>query len=198
MKIVRCALAFVLPAMCSALLYAAQVTVHVAGSNGAALNGVLVIVQDLHGNTEQELSRELTDQDGAVTLDDVEPGLYRAIATDPYRSWQTEVEEFLVKDKPVTVTLRLAPRATDDPVLTSVGSLTVRVLDASGRPAVGARVLLRDAEAHPHAERWGTTDDKGTVTLDVTQNSSVLIIVYNGAVHKFPANSFDTEQTVRL
>ena len=124
--------------------------------------------------------------------------MYRAIATDPYRSWQTEVQEFLVKDKPVTLTFRLAPRVTEDPVLTSVGRLTVRVLDAAGRPAAGARVLLRDAQAHPHAEHWGTTDDKGTVTLEVTQNSSVLIIVYNSELYKFAANSFDTEQTVRL
>ena len=66
MKLVGYTLAFIWPAMCSALLYAAQVTVHVTGSNGAALNGALVIVQDLHGSTEQELSRELTNQGGAV------------------------------------------------------------------------------------------------------------------------------------
>ena len=77
------------------------------GANGDSLEGALVIVQDLRSDTEQELSRELTDEAGDVALNNVEPGLYRAIATDPYRSWKPEVEEFLVKEQPVTVSLRL-------------------------------------------------------------------------------------------
>lgn len=197
MKFAHYALAFVW-LLVSAPAFAIPVMVHVTGANGAALSGALVIVQDLHGNTEQELSRELTNQNGEVTLDNLEPGFYRAIATDPYRSWKTEVEEFLVKDKPVTVTLRLARQITDDPVVAAVGRLTVHVLDSAGNPAAGARVLLRDADAHPHAEHWGTTDASGTVNLDVTANSSVLVIVYNGELYKFPANSYDTERTVHL
>jgi 5-hydroxyisourate hydrolase-like protein (transthyretin family) len=198
MKFARCAFAFVSLAMCSAPGFATPVTIHVTGANGAPLPGALVIIQNLPSNTEQELSRELTNEDGEVTLKSVEPGLYRAIATDPYRSWQTEVEEFLVKEQPVTVSLRLERQATDDPVVASVGSLTVHVLDAGGNPAAGATVLLRDSAAHPHAEHWGRTDVSGSVTLDVTANSSVLVIVYNGQLYKFPANSYDTERTIHL
>ena len=198
MKFARCALAFLCLSMYSAFGFATPVTIHVTGTNDVSLKSALVIIQDLHHSGEQELSRELTNADGEVTLSNVEPGLYRAIATDPYRSWETEVEEFLVKEEPVTVTLRLARRGTDDPVVASVGRLTIHVFDASGNPAVGARVLLRDAEAYPHAERWGTTDAKGDVTLDVTANSSVLVIDYRGQLYKFPADSYDTERTVHL
>lgn len=198
MKIFRTLLPVVWLAMCSAWVFAAPVSIHVVGANGASLQGALVIVQNLRSNTEQELSRELTNSVGDVSLSNVEPGLYRAIATDPYRSWQTEVEEFLVKDEPVVLTLELARRTTDDPVVASVGRLTVHVLDAAGNPVSGARVLLRDAEAHPHAEHWGSTDARGTVSLDVTENSSVLVILYDGKLYKFPANSYDTERTVRL
>ncbi len=198
MKFVRCALVFVCLAIFSTSVFAVPVTVNVTGANGTALNKALVIIQRLNEGSEQEVSRELTNSDGAVTLDDAAPGLYRAIATDPYRSWKTEVEEFLVKDQPVTVRLRLERQATDDPVIASVGRLTVHVRDAAGNPAVGAHVLLRDAYAHPHAEHWGTTDDKGDVTLDVTADSSVLVVVYNGQLSTFPADSYDTERTIHL
>ncbi len=184
--------------MLSAPAFATPVRVHVTGPSGSPLKGALVIIQDLHGDTEREFSRELTDAAGDISLDNVEPGLYRAIATDPYRSWKTEVEEFLVKDQPATVNLALARQITDDPVVAAVGKLTVHVLTSTGTPAAGARVLLRDAEAHPHEEHWGTTDAKGDVSLDVTQNSSVLVIDYGGRLHKFPANSYDTERTVHL
>ena len=198
MKFVRYAFALAWLAMCSAPMFAAPVTIHVSGANGDSLKGALVIVQDLRSDTEQELSRELTDEAGDVALNNVEPGLYRAIATDPYRSWKTEVEEFLVKEQPVTVSLRLERQDNDDPVVASVGRLTVHVLDSAGTPAAGARVLLRDAAAHSHAEHWGTTDASGSVTLDVTANSSVLVVVYDGQLFKFPANSYDTERTVHL
>jgi hypothetical protein len=198
MKFARCAFALIWLAMCSASAFAAPVTIHVAGTDGASIKGALVIVQNLRSNTEQELSRGLTGEGGNVTLDNMEPGLYRAIASDSYRSWKTEVEEFLVKSQPVTVTLRLERQVTDDPVVATVGRLTVHVLDSAGNAAVGARVLLRDAEAHPHAEHWGTADAQGTVTLDVSASSSVLVIVYNGQLYKFPANSYDTERTIHL
>ena len=198
MRFARRAAVFALLAMCSVPLLAAPVTIHVTGTNGAPLQGALVIVQSLHSNTEQELSRELTNDGGDISLSEVSPGLYRAIATDPYRSWRTEVEEFLVEDEPVAVTLRLQRQGTDDPVVASVGRLTVHVLDANGNPTAGARVLLRDAGAHPHAEHWGMTDAGGMVTLDVTENSSVLIVIYQGELYRFPANSYDTERTVRL
>ncbi len=104
----------------------------------------------------------------------------------------------MVKDSPVTVTLELARESMDDPVLAAVGRLTLHVLAANGSPAQGAEVLLRDAKARPGAEHWGRTNAGGAVNLEVTDNSSVLVIVYDDQLYTFPANTYDTERTVRL
>jgi len=195
----RCACRILLSlAVVATPLFAVPVDIHVLGSNGEPLGGALVIIQYLQNGKEHETSRELTNAQGQVALKDLQPGLYRAIATDPYRSWRTQVRELLVEDKPATIKLELAHESTDDPDVAAVGRLTVHVLDASGEPAQGARVLLRDAEAHPRSESWGTTDASGTVNLEVTQNSSLLVILYDGRLYSFPANSYDTERTLRL
>ena len=85
-----------------------------------------------------------------------------------------------------------------DSVPISIGQLTVHVVDASGRPAAGARVLIRDAEAHASSEHWGTTNAQGTSTLDLSDTPSQLIVVYRDKLYGFPANGFDTERTLRL
>jgi 5-hydroxyisourate hydrolase-like protein (transthyretin family) len=199
MTVVRSACAALLSlAVFGIPLFAVPVDVRVVGSDGKPLGGALIIVQHLQNTAEHEVSRELTNAQGRAELRDLQPGLYRAIATDPYRSWQTEVREFLVKDQPVTMGLELTHEATDDPDVAVVGRLTVHVLDASGEPAQNAKVLLRDAQAHPDSEYWGTTNASGTVSLDVTANASVLVVVYDGRLYRFPANSLDTERTVRL
>ncbi len=199
MTVARCASAVLLSlAVLATPLFAVPVSIHVVGSNGEPLAGALIIVQHLQNTAEHEVSRELTNAQGQAELKDLQPGLYRAIATDPYRSWRTEVREFLVKDQPVTIDLQLTHEATDDPDVAVVGRLTVHVLDASGEPAQDAEVLLRDAEAHPDSEYWGTTNASGRVSLDVTANSSVLVVIYDGRLYRFPANSVDTERMVRL
>ena len=55
----------------------------VEDSSGVALQNELVIVQDLH-NQEHEVLRVLSDKNGRTLALDLQPGLYRAIATAPY------------------------------------------------------------------------------------------------------------------
>jgi 5-hydroxyisourate hydrolase-like protein (transthyretin family) len=196
--VVRCSFSALLLLALPAPVLAASVKVHVVNADGAALKGALVIVQALQDGQERELCRELTSASGEIALPNLQPGLYRAIAADPYRSWTTEVREFLVKNQPLNLELKLAARATDDPVIAAVGRLTVHVLDSAGNPASGAHVLLRDAEARTGAEHWGITNASGTTSVEVTANSAVLVIVYRDQLYTFPANSIDTQRTVRL
>ncbi len=182
---------------CSIPCLAVQVQVAVVTSSGKPLQGALVIVQDLqHG--DRELFRSLTDQDGVISARTLDRGLYRAIATYPYSQWQTAVQEFLVRDQPVKVTLRLSRAESLDNTMVSIGRLTVHVLNANGLPAEGARVLVRDADANPSSEHWGTTNEQGTTTLDLTLNPAVLVVVYQDKLYFFPTSGLDTERTLRL
>jgi len=188
---------FVLTLFFCSPLFATQVRVHVTDAGGAPLQDALVIFQDLRPQVH-ELTRRLTNSDGTVPVQDLQPGLYRAIATYPYSHWKSAAREFLVGDTSQTVELRLARQGTDDPVIVVVGKLMVHVLDEDGKPAVGATVLIRDAVADPLSERRGTTDAAGTVTLDLTDHADVLVVLYRDRLWTFPANGFDTERTVRL
>ncbi len=49
-------------------LFAIPVRVNVLGANGARLGGALVMVQRLQNDTEQEVSRELTNPQGQAEL----------------------------------------------------------------------------------------------------------------------------------
>ncbi len=176
----------------------AQVRITVTATDGSPLRSALVIVQRVQPGGDHELLRALTDNSGATVTPPLDAGLYRAIATYPYGKWETSVREFLVRGDAVNVQLRLAPAVNIDAVSTSIGQLTVHVLDASGRPAEGARVLVRDAQASPRSEHWGTTNAQGTTTLELTLNPAVLVVVYHDQLYFFSANTFDTERTLRL
>lgn len=179
---------------------AAQVEIAVAGSSGTPLKDALVIVQDLqaHGKDERELFRGLTDERGNITPHTLPAGLYRAIAVFPYSHRQTTVSEFLVNDKPVKLQLRMTETQSLDNLPVSIGQLTVHVLNTNGQPAVGARVLVRDAEARPGSEHWGTTNPQGNTTLELTMDPAVLVVVYHDQLYTFPADSYETQQTLRL
>lgn len=183
--------------ICCVPCLAAQVEIAVTGPNGTPLKGALVIVQDLQGK-QRELFRELTDNRGNILPHTLAPGLYRVIAVFPYSHWQTAVREFLASDKPVRLQLQMAEAQSYDATPVSIGQLTVHVLDPNGHPAVGARVLVRDAEAHPDSEHWGTTNAQGTATLELTLNPAVLVVVYRDRLYTFPADSYETQQTLRL
>ncbi len=178
---------------------AVPVSIRVSESSGAPLKDALVILQsldpDLH---EHEISRVLTTSDGTVAGLALNPGLYRAIATYPYGPWRVAVREFLVKAEPVAIDLRMANRGTDDAMIIGTGRLLLHVLDAGGKPVEGADVLLRDAEARPSYERWGKTNAQGTVSLEVTAEADTLVVIFHSQLYTFPANSYDTERTVRL
>ncbi len=183
--------------MSCASCVAAQVTVTVTDPKGTPLKDALIIVQDLQGQ-HHELFRALTDEQGTIPPHTLNPGLYRAIGTYPYSHWETDVREFLVRDDPVKVQLRLSPAAGLDATAVSTGTLTVHVLDANGQPAAGARVLVRDAHADPDSEHWGTTNAQGTTTLALSLTPAVLVVVYRDQLYSFPASGFDTERTLRL
>src|SRR5262245_16161710 len=72
---------------------------------GAGFTDVLVIVRSLEDGKES--FRALTDSSGIVPVHDLNPGLYRLIATCPYGICQTTVHEFLVKRDPIDLRLPL-------------------------------------------------------------------------------------------
>ena len=176
---------------------AAEVQVAVADAQGHPLKDALVIVQDLnHG--EHELFRALTADTGQIAPRSLQPGFYRAISTYPYAHWKTSVREFLVRDQPVKVRLQMESGESLDDLPVSIGRLTVHVLDAHGQPAAGARVLVRDAEAHAYSEHWGSTDAQGTTTLEMSDTPSTLLVVYRDQLSTFPTSGWETERTLRL
>lgn len=175
----------------------APVQVEVKGRQGQALKDALVIVQDLNGK-EHELFRALTDEAGAIAPHDLAPGFYRVISTYPYSQYQTRVHEFLVRDTRMQVVLEMDEAQGLDDLPVSIGRLTVNVLDANGKAAAGARVLVRDAEAHPSSEHWGTTNAQGTVSLDLSDTPSTLVVLYRDRLYSFPTTALDTERTLRL
>ena len=162
---------FIVCLICCVPCLAAQVEIAVTGANGAALKDALVIVQDLQGKDDRELFRALTDVRGNIPPHTLAPGVYRAIAVFPYSHRENSVSEFLVRDAPVNLHLRMAESQGLDDLPVSIGQLTVHVISPNGQPAVGARVLVRDAEAHPGSEHWGTTNAQGSTTLELKSDS---------------------------
>ncbi len=173
-----------------------QIKTTIAGT-GRPLKDTLVIVQDLD-HQEREIYRVLTDGQGGIPQHDLPPGLYRAIGTYPHSRWHTDVREFVVASPPVTVDLQLSESTALDTTAIAFGKVTVRVLDAKGKLVPGARVLVRDADATPQSEHWGTTDAEGKASLELTLNPAVFVVVYQDRVYTFPANTYDTERTLRL
>jgi hypothetical protein len=171
--------------------------VNVAGSDGKPVNNALVVVQDLD-HQERESYRVLTDADGNTPSHDLPPGLYRAIATYPYSRWRPEIREFVVTNQPITIRLMLTKASRLDTLNVAIGRLSVHVVDAGGKPVTGAHVLVRDGDATPQSEHWGTTDANGQTSLELTLEPSVLVVVYQNRVYTFPANAFDTERTLQL
>jgi hypothetical protein len=167
-----------------ALLAAAPttpVTIRVQDASGGPIKDELVVVQDLQ-NKEKELLRVLTDQDGKVPDLSLAPGIYRAIATAPFGFWETEVHEFLVTEKPTEVLLKVQAMPTHgygDVFVVPRTLVELRVLAASGQPASGADVLIRDKAANLWSEGWFRTNADGITTIPLTGSPTVVVIVYN-------------------
>ncbi len=177
---------------------AAPLHVTVANTGGVPIKNALVILQQLEQPRDHELLRALTDERGNIPAQQLNAGLYRIIATYPYGQWQTGVREFLVRDQPVDLDLRLAEGDSLQAIPVSIGQLTVHVLDANGHPAAGAQVLVRDAQATPTSEHWGTTDAHGTTSLELTITPAMLVVVYHDHLYTFATEGVVTERTLRL
>ncbi len=186
----------------AALLYripclAGPLHVTISDSRGTPLKNALVILQDLT-HQQRELTRVLTDPEGEAAMPELKPGLYRVIATDPYSRWQPAVREFLVRDKPVMIDLRMSELQGYDNLPVAIGQFTVHVLGPNGRPVVGARVLVRDAYADPHSEHWGTTNARGSAVLELTLQPAVILILDRDQLYEFATSGLETERTLRL
>jgi len=152
----------------------------VKDGSGGPVQDELVILQDLNDH-EREIRRALTDKNGEIPVLNLNAGLYRAIATAPYGLWQTRVCEFLVNDVPVRLVLGVEAMPTHgngDVVTVGTEKMFIRVLDASGHPAVGAAVLARDRDATLNLERWYTTNQSGGATVEVVGDPLVLVVIF--------------------
>lgn len=156
------------------------VAIKVEDGAGAPLKEELVIVQDLNDH-EREALRVLSDQSGSVPALDLKPGLYRAIATNPYGMWRTEVHEFLLTQSPVKLVLKVEQMGTHgngDIVTVGVPEAELQVLTQDGQPASGAAVLARDKEATLNLERRYRTDEHGMVRVQLVGSPTVMVVIY--------------------
>ncbi len=164
-----------------ASIQGSAVTIKVQNPSGEGERNVLVIVQNL-GDHQREVMRGLTDQEGRAPTADLSPGLYRVVATKPYGTLQTKIDEFLVGSKPrdVVVTVQfLGTHGYGDVITVGPKSWThLQVVRPDGKPAAGAGVLVRDRDATLYLERWYTTDEEGSATIEQVSDPTVVVIVY--------------------
>lgn len=152
------------------------VRVRTVDASGAPFPNVLVIIRSLEG--KGEIGRYLTDPSGRTPPIQMDGGLYRLITTCPYGVCQTAIHEFLGSNVPseIVSTIYVNPSDLNGEI---VGAPRVRLalLDSAGRPEVGAHVLVRDEAAK--WERWYVTDRKGSATVELLADPSVLVVVYD-------------------
>lgn len=182
------------------------VTVTVEDASGAPLKDELVILQDLT-DREHEITRYLSDQNGHVPPFDLAPGLYRVIATAPYGSWETEVREFIVPQRPsgsgrpTDLVVKLKPMATHgqgDIVTLGTTRADILVELPNGRPAAGARILVRDTSATLSLERWSVTDENGRATIELVGNPTVVVVVYGDSIAAKEISPADRSPIIHL
>ena len=176
------------------------VTLAVQDGAGLPLKDVLLILQDLE-NRENEIVRALTNENGEITPFKLRPGLYRAIATAPYGLWETQVREFLVREEPIRLVLKVEPRPTHgNGDITTIGTqkLSLRVLQPDGRSAANALVLVRDKDATLHLERWYRSDDSGRVTVEAIGNPVVVVVVFGKMLFTHEISPGMAQETIRL
>jgi hypothetical protein len=154
--------------------FAGRVSLSVKDASGAPFPKVLVIIRRLE--FKGEVLRGLTDREGIVPGVDLQPGLYRVIATYPYGLWSTGVREFLVTSEPLnlSITLHSTP-TTDDIGFIGAPSRTVHVVDRNGNPISGAEVLVRD-ETATH-EMWYTSNSMGDAEVELFADPTILVVV---------------------
>jgi hypothetical protein len=184
----------------SAMTPSMKVDLVVEDSTGVALKDELVIVQDLR-NQAHEVLRVLSNKDGKTPTLDLQPGLYRAIATAPYGLWQTEVREFLVAEKPVRLALRVRPMPTrgyGDIVTVGTKRKKLEILKTNGQAASGAEIYVRDRDATLHLERWYKTNAQGEAEIEIVSEPTVVVIVFGDSLTTREVSAKDSELILRL
>lgn len=184
----------------SAMTLSTQVELVVEDSSGIALKDKLVIVRDLR-NKEHEVIRALTNKDGQIPSFALPPGLYRAIATDPYGLWQTEVREFLVAEKPARLAMRVRPTPTHgygDIVTVGTKRKKLKILKPDGQPASGAEIYARDRDATLHLEHLYQANAHGETEIDLVSEPTVIVIVFGDSLTTREITDKDSELIVRL
>jgi hypothetical protein len=163
---------------------AMPVKFRVRDEGGNPAKGVLVIVQNLESH-EAEVLRVLSDEQGDAGSCELQPGLYRMIATTPYGLWQTKIKEFVVGSSAFEMALRLKFMPTHgygDIVVVGTTWVELKVLRPDGEPASGAALLVRDHMATLHMERWYKTDAEGRTKIEMISDPFVLVILYHDAI----------------
>jgi hypothetical protein len=166
------------------LATAAPVKFRVLDESGAPIKDVLVILQNLSKH-EAELLRVLSDAEGSGGGRDLQPGLYRLIATTPYGPWRTTIKEFVVKSAPQEFAIRIKPMPTHgygDIVVVGTTWLDLQILRPDGLPASDAELLVRDRDATLYTERWYKTDAQGRTKIELVSNPLVLLVLYHDAI----------------
>jgi hypothetical protein len=171
---------------------AETVSVRATDRAGEKLPGILVVLKSLE-DVPWGVSRALTGPNGLVPAVDVPPGLYEAIATDPYGIFETTVKDFMVATKPVKLELQLDV-VQDQTVTANAIDWHLRVVDNQNRPVVNAWVTARDSEASTGVGVT-TTDSHGRATVTIPIDRAVVITVfYDGQSY---SEDFDTHSGVR-
>jgi hypothetical protein len=171
--------------LCCQLAGAAPVKFRVVDEGGSPVNDVLVIVKNLESH-EAEVLRALTNDRGDAGVRELQPGVYRIIATAPYGLWQTRIKEFLVKFAPVEVVLPVKVMPTHgygDIVVVGAPWLELQIVQADKRPASFAEVLVRDSVATLHTEKWYKADSEGRIKVEMMVAEPVMaVVLYHDAI----------------
>lgn len=182
------------------LAMAVPVKFRVLDEGGTPVNDVLVIVQNLQKH-EAELLRVLSDAEGNAGFRELEPGLYRLIATAPYGLWRTTIKEFLVKASPMEVVLRVKVMPTHgwgDIVIVGSPWVDLHVLRPDGQPASGAELLVRDRDATLHMERWYKTDAQGRARIEMVSDPLVLVVLYQDAMMTTELSEHNASKVIKF
>lgn len=166
------------------LAAAVPVSFRVLDASGAPAKDVLVIVQNLEKH-EAEVLRVLSDEHGDAGRRELQPGLYRMIATAPYGIWQTAIKEFMVGSVPMEIALPVNGMPTHgygDIVVTGTTWTELQFLQPDGQPLANGDVFVRDSSATLYTERWYKTDVQGRAKIEMISDPLILVILYKDSI----------------
>ena len=171
----------------------AALHVTVKDRTGAAFPNVLLIVQSLRGKGEQ--SRALSDSGGSTPRIELEPGLYRVIATCPYGLCETKLKELLIGSDPVDLALTLDVRPISRGTLVGDLKFHVNIMGPDNRPASGAHVLMRNSDAS--VEEWLVADEDGELLVDAIQEPIILVVSHAGRLEERNVGPEEVDELAR-